>query len=145
MNRTTARATYDCMCFFVVYTFIPVKPAKSFSDVPKSHPYYDIITTAQRAGIFDGSNGKFEPNASLTRGQLSKVLVLAAGFTIEGDTTFKDTPASYWGTPYISTLASLSIVKGTDGLFNPYKPVTRAQFVSMTSLTLLHHERLQKK
>ena len=64
-----------------------------------------------------------------------------AGFEPGGKTTFADTPDTYWGTPYVSTLADLAIVKGTDGFFNPHRPITRAQFVSMTSLALEEMER----
>ena len=119
-----------------VFKFEAVKQVADFTDVPKNHPYYAAISAVQQAGIFSGDGGKFQPEANLTRGQLAKVLVLAAGFEPGGKSTFKDTPASYWGTPYVSALADLAIVKGTDGFFNPQKPITRAQFVSMTSLAL---------
>ncbi|OCS84660.1 leucine-rich repeat protein [Caryophanon tenue] len=126
-----------------VFQFEAVKPATPFADVPKWHPYYDVITAVQQAGIFSGDNGKFQPEANLTRGQLAKVLVLAAGFEPGGKSTFKDTPSTYWGTPYVSALADLAIVKGTDGFFNPHSPITRAQFVSMTSLALAEMEKRQ--
>ncbi|MEE1132612.1 MAG: leucine-rich repeat protein, partial [Caryophanon sp.] len=128
-----------------VFKFEATQNVTDFNDVPRSHPYYAAISAVQKAGIFSGSNGKFEPEANLTRGQLAKVLVLAAGFEVGGNTTFKDTPSTYWGTPYISTLADLAIVKGTDGFFNPNSPVTRAQFVSMTSLALQEKERRAQK
>ncbi|MBS7344746.1 MAG: leucine-rich repeat protein [Caryophanon sp.] len=124
-----------------VFKFDATQTVADFTDVPKNHAYYAAISAVQQAGIFSGDNGKFQPEANLTRGQLAKVLVLAAGFEPGGKSTFKDTPVSYWGTPYIATLADLAIVKGTDGFFNPQKPITRAQFVSMTSLALEEMER----
>ncbi|OCS84859.1 leucine-rich repeat protein [Caryophanon tenue] len=124
-----------------VFKFEATQTVADFTDVPKSHAYYAAISAVQQAGIFSGDGGKFQPEANLTRGQLAKVLVLAAGFEPGGKSTFKDTLASYWGTPYVSALADLAIVKGTDGFFNPQKPITRAQFVSMTSLALEEMER----
>ncbi|OCS87242.1 leucine-rich repeat protein [Caryophanon latum] len=129
-RKHVARILHD------VFKFEAVNDVADFTDVPKSHAYYAAISAVQKAGIFSGDNGKFQPEAHLTRGQLAKVLVLAAGFEPGGKSTFKDTPASYWGTPYVAALADLAIVKGTDGFFNPNKPITRAQFVSMTSLAL---------
>lgn len=108
----------------------------NFKDVPQNHPYYKAIAAMQQAGIFEGSNGNFQPNAYITRGQLAKVLVIAADFTPGGTTTFKDISASYWGAPYVTALADLKIVKGTEGYFNPHKPITRGQFVVMTARTL---------
>ncbi|OCS89248.1 hypothetical protein A6K76_12925 [Caryophanon latum] len=128
-----------------VFKFESTQTVADFTDVPKNHAYYEAISAVQQAGIFSGDGGKFQPEANLTRGQLAKVLVLAAGFEPGGKSTFKDTPASYWGTPYVSALADLAIVKGTDGFFNPQKPITRAQFVSMTSLALEEMERRKSK
>jgi len=108
----------------------------NFKDVPQNHPYYKAIAAMQQAGIFEGSNGNFQPNAYITRGRLAKVLVIAADFTPGGTTTFKDISASYWGAPYVTALADLKIVKGTEGYFNPHKPITRGQFVVMTARTL---------
>lgn len=44
----------------------------------------------QQAGIIDGSNGAFNPNVSLTRAQLAKILVLAFSTTPGGTSTFLD-------------------------------------------------------
>ena len=54
-----------------------IRPAITFSDVPKSHTYYNEIMALYQAGIVDGSNGQFNPNGSLTRGQLAKILTNA--------------------------------------------------------------------
>lgn len=55
----------------------PIRDAVDFKDVPKTHAYYEIIQKLQRAGIVDGSNGNYSPNASLTRVQMAKILVNA--------------------------------------------------------------------
>lgn len=101
-----------------------------FRDVPQSHPYYDSITKLQQAGIVDGSNCAFNPNASMTRAQMAKILVLAFGLTPEGTTTFQDVPATHWSYDYISALADSGIALGDNGNFKPDEPMTRAQFVA---------------
>ncbi|MGG2112602.1 S-layer homology domain-containing protein [Lysinibacillus pakistanensis] len=106
------------------------REAVPFRDVPQSHPYYDSITKLQQAGIVDGSNGAFNPNASMTRAQMAKILVLAFGLTPEGTTTFQDVPATQWSYDYISALADSGIALGYNGNFKPDEPVTRAQFVA---------------
>ncbi|WP_445683216.1 hypothetical protein [Solibacillus sp. FSL K6-1523] len=43
----------------------------------------------------DGSNGAFNPNVSLTRAQLAKILVLAFSITPSGTSTFQDVPKTH--------------------------------------------------
>jgi len=106
------------------------REAVPFSDVPQNHPYYDSITKLQQAGIVDGSNGAFNPNAPMTRAQMAKILVLAFGLTPGGTSTFQDVPATHWSYDYISALADSGIALGDNGNFKPDEPVTRAQFVA---------------
>lgn len=106
------------------------REATPFSDVPQNHPYYDSITKLQQAGIVDGSNGAFNPNAPMTRAQMAKILVLAFGLTPGGTSTFQDVPATHWSYDYICALADSAIALGDNGNFKPDEPVTRAQFVA---------------
>ncbi|MEG0473331.1 MAG: S-layer homology domain-containing protein, partial [Solibacillus sp.] len=106
------------------------REAVSFSDVSTSHPYYEAITKLQQAGIIDGSDGAFNPNESLTRAQLAKILVLAFGLTPGGTSTFQDVPTTHWSHDYIAVLADVGIALGDNGNFKPNEPVTRAQFAA---------------
>lgn len=101
----------------------------SFSDVPASHPHYDAIMAVTNAGIFSGNDGKFNPDGSLTRAQLAKIIVEA--FHLEGTSqqTFSDVPADHWATEYISTLAYNHIASGyEDGSFGLNDKLTEKQF-----------------
>src|SRR5205807_9347688 len=50
-----------------------------FSDVPANHPFYVYIETANHNGIVSGyGDGTFRPYNNVTRGQLSKIVVVAA-------------------------------------------------------------------
>ncbi|MGE7999604.1 S-layer homology domain-containing protein [Lysinibacillus sp. NPDC093190] len=109
----------------------PIREAASFSDVPKSHVYYEQITRLQRAGIVDGSDGAFRPNAYITRAQMAKIMVLAFGLTPEGNSTFKDVESSHWASGYIAALADHNIALGDEnGNFRPNENLTRAQFTA---------------
>ncbi|WP_354471219.1 S-layer homology domain-containing protein [Lysinibacillus parviboronicapiens] len=63
----------------------------------------------QQAGIVDGSNGAFNPNANITRAQLAKILVRAFGITPNGTSTFQNVPITHWSHDYIAALADASI------------------------------------
>ncbi|MGE7091802.1 S-layer homology domain-containing protein [Lysinibacillus sp. NPDC048646] len=116
--------------FARAFELTPKREATQFSDVPTNHPYYEAITRLQQAGVVDGSNGKFNPNESLTRAQLAKILVLAFGITPGGTSTFQDVPKTHWSYDYIAALAHVGIALGDNGNFRPDEPVTRAQFVA---------------
>ncbi|GAB0169933.1 hypothetical protein LSPCS325_33700 [Lysinibacillus sp. CTST325] len=110
----------------------PIREAISFSDVPKNHIYYEQITRLQRAGIVDGSNGAFRPDAKITRAQMAKMMVLAFGLSPEGNSTFKDVDPSHWASGYIATLADHNIALGDEnGNFRPNENLTRAQFTAL--------------
>src|SRR5262249_36143105 len=55
--------------------------AQTFSDVPPSQPFYLFVETAAAHNIVSGySDGTFRPQNNVTRGQLSKIDVVAAGW-----------------------------------------------------------------
>ncbi|UDK97096.1 leucine-rich repeat protein [Lysinibacillus sphaericus] len=119
------------LLFYRAFEFEPTRNALTFSDVTANHPYYEAITTLQQAGIVDGSQGKFNPNALMTRAQLAKVVTLALKIELGGSSTFQDVPPTHWSYAYIAALAELEIVIGDNGKFKPDEPVTRAQFVAI--------------
>ena len=106
------------------------KDVTGFMDVSTNHPYYEAIKQVQQAGIFEGNNGKFNPNANMTRAQIAKVIVLAFGLTSTDTQTFKDVPSTHWAHNYIAILAANGIALGDNGDFKPEEPVTRAQFAA---------------
>src|SRR5436190_1141489 len=80
---------------FPLYT----PPTPTFRDVAANSTFYIYIETAYHQGIISGYNCgtgclEFRPNNNITRAQLSKVVVLAAGWTQINPTTptFQDVP-----------------------------------------------------
>ncbi|WP_145148096.1 S-layer homology domain-containing protein [Paenibacillus xylanexedens] len=119
------------LIFTRAFEFNPIREAVSFSDVSPSHPYYEAIMSLQQAGIVDGANGNFNPNHSLTRAEMAKILTLAFEIKPGGTVAFQDVSTTHWSYDYIAALAELKIVLGDNGKFKPDEPVTRAQFVAM--------------
>ncbi|MFD1736835.1 S-layer homology domain-containing protein [Bacillus salitolerans] len=100
----------------------------SFTDVPKTHAYYDAIVACFEHEIFRGSGGKFNPSQDLTREQMATLLVRAFDLADTGEAvTFKDESAI---SP--SHLPNVKIIKqhgiATDESFKPHGKVTRADF-----------------
>ncbi|MEK5217697.1 S-layer homology domain-containing protein [Psychrobacillus sp. FSL H8-0487] len=106
----------------------PIRASKEFTDVPKSHPYHAEIQKMYRAGIVDGSQGKFNPDQPLSRVQMAKILDLA--FKLDTKNTFKfpDVSSDHWGNQHVQALYSNGITTGDNGLFKPNAPVTRQHY-----------------
>ncbi|MFF5993848.1 S-layer homology domain-containing protein [Lysinibacillus sp. KU-BSD001] len=107
---------------------------QNFADVPTSYEHVGAINALYEKGIIGGySDGTFRPSATLTRGQLAKILVKA--FELEGA---EDTPLSFSDIirhtdleRYVQILLNYSITQGTSKTtFSPANAVTRGQMAS---------------
>ena len=103
---------------------------REFSDVPKTHRYYNEISAIANANIVGGhSDGTFNPTGQLTRSQMAMILVKA--YSLEGESTkkFIDVSPQHGAYKQIHILANHGITTGNEkGEFMPGKPVNRAQF-----------------
>src|SRR5205823_1929524 len=96
----------------IIYSTGPVPPAPqpptptvqptscpiNFSDVPSSNAFYNYIKILVCRGVISGySNGTFQPGGNLSRGQVTKFVVNAAGLNDpvpNNRQTFQDVPPS---------------------------------------------------
>lgn len=62
-------------------------PTPTFSDVTSDKPYYASVEALARNCIISGNDGKFNPDASMTRAEFAAMLAAAAGF-ITGNCVF---------------------------------------------------------
>jgi hypothetical protein len=114
------------------------RPAPQFKDIPTGHQEFNAIATIADEGLMGGTNGYFRPNETLTRAQMSAILVKAFDLT-EGSTytEFKDVTKKHWAYENILLIASNRITGGySDGTFRPSQPTTRAQFSVFLAITL---------
>ncbi len=110
---------------------------KKFNDVT-GHWADRNISTAVKLRIINGyANGKFQPNASVTRAEFTAMVARALGL---GESTasasFKDT-SSNWAAGYISALADKGVIGGyADGSFKPNATISRAEMVTIIARVL---------
>jgi hypothetical protein len=111
-----------------------------FSDVPPASPFYATIETAYARGIIGGyADGTFRPGNDVTRAQLSKIITLAAGWTLLNPAQghFGDVPPGSAFFQVVETAYAHGIISGyADGSFRPGNPATRAQIAKIVYLTL---------
>ena len=134
-------------------TATPVGGCGSFSDVQPSDFFYEPVRYLNCHGVISGyADGTFRPFNLTTRGQLSKIVVLAVGWTLFVPTTptFRDVPLNHTFFQYVETAYSHGIISGYScgaGCleFRPENNVTRAQLCKIvvnakgwTVITPLH-------
>ena len=104
------------------------------SDV-KGLPCEEAVRVLSEAGIINGyTDGKYLPEASITRAEASKLIVAALGFKdkdLTGKGSFSDT-AGHWAEKYITQCEKLGIINGyEDGTFKPEGEVTYSEIIAM--------------
>ena len=116
---------------------LPAQP--TFSDVPASYYAHRYIEAGVNAGILSGYSASecqqagatypcFLPARQITRAELTKLVVIAAGYPLITPPTpsFADVPASYFAYSYIETAHSNGIINGSDAThFAPNLPIRR--------------------
>jgi hypothetical protein len=113
-----------------------VRPASAhFTDVPATSPFYPYVETAYAHGIISGyGDGSFRPGANVTRGQLSKIIVLAQGWatTTTGGPHFTDIAPTNPFYGVIETAYAHGIISGySNQTFRPGNNATRGQIAKM--------------
>jgi hypothetical protein len=109
-----------------------VNPTRAtFSDVERDNAFYTYIETAVQHGILGGyADGTFKPFNDVTRGQITKIVVLARNWSLASPTrnTFSDVPAGSTFFQHVETAVQQGILGGyADGTFRPTNNATRGQ------------------
>jgi serine protease AprX len=110
-----------------------------FSDVPNTNPFFVHIQTAAENDIVSGyADGTYRPFNNVTRGQLSKIVVVAASVQLgwvvinPPNPHFSDVPTTNPFYTYIETAACHGIISGyADGTFRWGNDATRGQIAKI--------------
>jgi hypothetical protein len=107
----------------------PAKPKIVPSDMKANMSGYKEVLAVMDKGIFTLSGKAFQPNASLTRKEMAKVLAMAYGYKGSGKSSFRDLPKSNPFYKFVDAIVENDVTSGyKDGTFKPEVAVNRAQF-----------------
>jgi hypothetical protein len=97
-----------------VITSTPTLCPIEFTDVPEGSTFYPYILCLACRGIINGyPDGTFRPNNLVTRGQLSKIVSNAVGFSDpQSAQIFQDVPVGSTFFDFIGRLASRGFISG---------------------------------
>ncbi|MEK4508471.1 pullulanase [Paenibacillus sp. FSL K6-2524] len=113
--------------------FMVMESLKTFGDTTGSWAR-DYIEVLAARGIADGvDSNHFDPQGTVTRGQLSTFLGRVLGLSEEGGVGgFMDVSSSAYYAGYVSAMKRVAIIEGyADGTFQPEKAVTREEMVTL--------------
>ena len=124
------------LCLALCLAVLPARAGAAYTDITD-----ETVATAAAAlegmGVVSGtSDSTFNPSGSLTRAQLSAMLVNAAGLsnqvsTYARKTMFSDVSASAWYNGYVNLAYSQGLVSGNgDGTFGPDTSVTYGEMAT---------------
>ncbi len=106
---------------------------EKFTDCPAPW-YHEAVDFMVDAKLMNGvSEGKFDPNGTMTRGMIVTVLYRMAGSPeVEAPSTFKDVEAGKWYADAIAWAQKNEVVNGYSAdKFGPNDPVTREQIATI--------------
>ena len=102
-------------------------------DISPEDSYYDAVVFCLFRGYFNGTGeGRFSPDAPLTRAQLAQVLWTMCGSPEAEPATFSDVPEGTWYYQAISWCQQTGFISGQgDNNFAPNSPLTREQMTTI--------------
>lgn len=110
-----------------------------FSDLSEVQWAAASINALAKAQIVSGYDGKFNPNANITREEFVKLITAALNITTSGTgkTEFVDVDSSAWYLPYISAAVKNGLITGiTADLFGTGNYITREDLAVIASRAL---------
>ncbi len=104
-----------------------------FNDVPVGAWYREAVTYVYQNGLMQGANGRFEPQAAVTRAQMVTLLWnMQLKPVVNYSLNCPDVAEGAWYTEAIRWAVSEGVVSGyADGTFRPNAPITREQLAAM--------------
>ena len=122
------------------HAFRAVNLGNAFSDANDIAEWsYDYVKAAYTLKFMVGSDGKFNPNANITRQEffvaIASVLKLDNNAAASTDLSkFSDAGSvAKWALPYTKACVKAGIVSGSNGMLNPTSNITRAEIVTIVS------------
>lgn len=117
----------------MVFSLLPVSAwaeETTYSDVA-GHWAQTAILRWSDYGVLQGSEGKFSPDGTLTRGQMAVILSRLLNLPAAPSAGFTDVAADAWYADGINRCAAAGILQGSEGKAMPEDPITREQAMVM--------------
>ena len=121
-----------CLVMMMLCGLVPVSAKAEFTDVPAGWAR-DEVYAAQEAGLMDGvGGGLFGYGQPILRRDFVIILGRMLGWTVTSPASpsFTDVPAGSYYYGHVETASALGVVDAS-GAFEPERPITRGEMVTM--------------
>ena len=144
-NESVTRAQFAMMLAKLSGDDLTGYTSSSFSDVDSSEWYSAAVQWAYAKGVVSGWNGKFSPDAKISRQEIASMLARyadkAAGYTLPtsiAKVTFSDSAnISDYANQAVTAMQRAGIINGySNGSFGPNAEATRAEASKMIAALL---------
>ena len=98
---------------------------QNFWDVSKDHWAFEYIADLAERGVIDGyDDGSFKPERTVSRAEWAKIMVDAAGVTVNDDGIYFNDMSNHWANKYVN--AAMNYLTGyADGSYRPDQTAVR--------------------
>lgn len=119
----------------MVFGMVATATSTGYPDVADDATYAEAVKTLSALKIIQGDeNGNFNPDATITRAEMAKILctMVNSGELSETATKFADVADNHWASGYINYAQQLGYIDGYDAVtFGPEDPVTYEQVIKL--------------
>lgn len=116
------------------FSYVALLENQVFEDTAQHWASHYILELTKEGVVKGMSNYNFEPDRSITRAEMVKMVLLAFKYDVKIDlnSEFTDVPRFHWSYDYVNTAAEKGFVKGyNDNTFRPDEPVSRVEALKM--------------
>ncbi len=109
-----------------------------FDDIASVEWAVDAIEYLYTKGIVNGKADRvFDPNGTVTREEIVKMISIAVGLTEEAEVAFADVDSASWAKPFIAKAVKAGVISGIgENMFGFGQPVTRQDIAAMIYRTM---------
>lgn len=113
---------------------------KTYQDLPEQHWANRTVQVMSAMHMVEGvSDAFFQPEKSITRAEFVALLMKSMHLPQQGQSSFKDVPASAWYAPYVAGAAASGLVNGEDDLtFKPESVMSREEMAVFLARVFEH-------
>ncbi len=107
----------------------------TFTDVAPTDWYAPYVAAGQAEGIINGTTSTtFSPNDNITREQIAAIVGRRLDLSSTWSMSYSDVAEiEEYAQPYVAALSEQGILTGSDGMFKPKDPATRAEAAAIMS------------
>ena len=106
----------------------------TFADMTDHWANYDVEYMANEGLVSGVAEGKFDPEAQITRAEYVTILDRAMKYELVNGESYADIAQDAWYAPYVATAKANGLLNGlpTDDGFKPEQPITREEMALFT-------------